>query len=115
MTSATMIRADGAPAAIALDTSQTCKAAKTSSAAAAWKVIRRPRLRAAGTLGVERPIRRGPNVDAIVQPPRLATQRNPGFQPHTPESRSEEPTSELQSLMRNSYAVFSLKKNKNKE
>src|SRR3546814_10359021 len=30
-------------------------------------------------------------------------------------TRSEEHTSELQSLMRNSYAVFCLKKNKNKE
>src|SRR3546814_6440043 len=32
----------------------------------------------------------------------------------TAQSRSEEHTSELQSLMRNSYAVFCLKKNKNK-
>src|SRR3546814_12062958 len=93
MTSATMIRANGAPAAIALDTSQTCKAAKTRSAAAAWKVIRRPRLRAAGPLGVERPIRRGPNVDALVQPPRLATPRHPGFQPHTPASSQIAPDS----------------------
>src|SRR3546814_5258140 len=31
---------------------------------------------------------------------------------YAPDSRSEEPTSELQSLMRNSYAVFCLKKKK---
>src|SRR3546814_7648700 len=33
-------------------------------------------------------------------------------EPHTPSARSEEHTSELQSLMRNSYAVFCLKKKK---
>src|SRR3546814_2900781 len=32
--------------------------------------------------------------------------------PHQPDGRSEEHTSELQSLMRNSYAVFCLKKKK---
>src|SRR3546814_7360512 len=35
-------------------------------------------------------------------------------QPETPQSRSEEHTSELQSLMRISYAVFCLKKKKTK-
>src|SRR3546814_2159302 len=34
---------------------------------------------------------------------------------HAPMARSEEHTSELQSLMRNSYAVFCLKKTKNEE
>src|SRR3546814_1862328 len=114
MTSAATVRADGAPAAIALDTSHTCRTAKTISAAAAWTVIRRPRLRAGGTLCVVRPIGRAPNVDAIVQPPRLAfPEEIRGFQPFIPKSshrrtRSEEHTSELQSLMRISYAVFCL-------
>src|SRR3546814_10883625 len=35
--------------------------------------------------------------------------------PHAPPPRSEEHTSELQSLMRISYAVFCLKKKKNKQ
>src|SRR3546814_19776029 len=35
-----------------------------------------------------------------------------GFDPFRPAARSEEHTSELQSLMRISYAVFCLKKNK---
>src|SRR3546814_9115560 len=34
---------------------------------------------------------------------------NPGATPGRPQARSEEHTSELQSLMRNSYAVFCLK------
>src|SRR3546814_9611091 len=37
----------------------------------------------------------------------------PPHQPDRPHRRSEEHTSELQSLMRNSYAVFCLKKNNN--
>src|SRR3546814_6913072 len=37
----------------------------------------------------------------------------PGRAPATPQGRSEEHTSELQSLMRISYAVFCLKKKKN--
>src|SRR3546814_3551559 len=41
------------------------------------------------------------------QPPRLAHAREAGF---VVELRSEEHTSELQSLMRNSYAVFCLQK-----
>src|SRR3546814_4017254 len=36
----------------------------------------------------------------------LLVQRNLAQRKHTPPSRSEEHTSELQSLMRNSYAVF---------
>src|SRR3546814_14472653 len=50
------------------------------------------------------PDRRGPN-------PRCAGSRRAG-RGHRPETRSEEHTSELQSLMRNSYAVFCLKKKK---
>src|SRR3546814_10098259 len=43
----------------------------------------------------------------------IGDQPTPGAYPGpTPEARSEEHTSELQSLMRNSYAVFCLKKNK---
>src|SRR3546814_6704551 len=38
-----------------------------------------------------------------------------GFEDHEPVRRSEEHTSELQSLMRNSYAGFCLKKNKKKQ
>src|SRR3546814_9842917 len=56
--------------------------------------------------------RRGGDVE--VEPCRIVVARGPlcwfaVLQGHT---RSEEPTSELQSLMRNSYAVFCLKKNK---
>src|SRR3546814_7816426 len=40
--------------------------------------------------------------------------RGQGLWPRTPELRSEEHTSELQSLMRISYAVFCLKKKKKK-
>src|SRR3546814_3158041 len=41
--------------------------------------------------------------------------RNPHrYKPHSPGRRSEEHTSELQSLMRISYAVFCLKKKTNK-
>src|SRR3546814_4298356 len=39
-------------------------------------------------------------------------QTHPGFPKEQPPWRSEEHTSELQSLMRNSYAVFCLKQNK---
>src|SRR3546814_4185075 len=53
------------------------------------------------------------------RPPRPC-RRHAGLQPrrdparHLDAERSEEHTSELQSLMRNSYAVFCLKKKKNK-
>src|SRR3546814_1429141 len=49
-----------------------------------------------------------PNDRALVMPRRLS--RLPGFE----HARSEEHTSELQSLMRISYAVFCLKKKKTK-
>src|SRR3546814_9291115 len=45
------------------------------------------------------------------QPPRLV-RRRPGLARAHPQPRSEEHTSELQSLMRISYAVFCLKKTK---
>ena len=57
---------DGAPAETALITSQTWRAAKTISAAAACQVMRRPRLRAGGTLAVARRQRRGSKVDAML-------------------------------------------------
>src|SRR3546814_4180088 len=101
MTSAATMKADGAPALTTLITSQICSAAKARRAAAACHVMRRPRLRAGGTLTAVRLHRRGPNADAMLQPPRLAIPRT---------ARSEEHTSELQSLMRISYAVFCLKK-----
>src|SRR3546814_4923164 len=50
--------------------------------------------------------RRRPSSRAASRPPLPATSR--------PETRSEEHTSELQSLMRISYAVFCLKKKKKK-
>src|SRR3546814_9499139 len=46
-----------------------------------------------------------PTQDAAIEPPVQGP----------PDSRSEEHTSELQSLMRNSYAVFCLKKKKKKK
>src|SRR3546814_1235613 len=45
-------------------------------------------------------------------PARAARTRRPGVIHHRPRVRSEEHTSELQSLMRISYAVFCLKKKK---
>src|SRR3546814_1735452 len=120
--------------------------AKARRAAAACHFMRRPRLRAGGTLTAVRLHRRGPNADAILQPPRLAIPRTARFAPKIPKSRqfardslifaldsarirnqiapnrkkrcnigsmgrgqgrrSDEHTSELQSLMRISYAVF---------
>src|SRR3546814_9118416 len=56
----------------------------------------------------------------VVSPPLLPAARRlfaglAGLEsPYPSERRSEEHTSELQSLMRNSYAVFCLKKKKNK-
>src|SRR3546814_1382427 len=44
---------------------------------------------------------------------RLLPKRNAVLAPDEPQMRSEEHTSELQSLMRISYAVFCLKKKKN--
>src|SRR3546814_7339446 len=54
----------------------------------------------------------GRGVGAIVQRPVLARghQRPVGHRPHPAAARSEEHASELQSLMRISYAVFCLKK-----
>src|SRR3546814_9008814 len=48
------------------------------------------------------------------RPPRPGGRRN-GLRRRVRVPRSEEHTSELQSLMRNSYAVFCLKKNRNEE
>ena len=87
MTSATTMKAEGAPAATALMTSQIWRAAKARRAAAACHVIRRPRLRAGGTLTAVRRQRRGPNVDAMLQPLRPAIPRTTRFAPKTPESR----------------------------
>src|SRR3546814_14879747 len=53
----------------------------------ACHVIRRPRLRAGGTLTAVRLHRRGPNADAILQPPRLAIPRTARFAPKIPKSR----------------------------
>src|SRR3546814_1784859 len=47
------------------------------------------------------------------RPPGLRAQAAPGAEPLARRSRSEEHTSELQSLMRISYAVFCLKKKSN--
>src|SRR3546814_2776680 len=49
-------------------------------------------------------------LGVITTPSRIMKQHMPG----PSETRSEEHTSELQSLMRNSYAVFCLNKKKNK-
>src|SRR3546814_6657220 len=51
--------------------------------------------------------------DAGVDPQDLRALGDPDDQLTIPEARSEEHTSELQSLMRLSYAVFCLKKKKN--
>src|SRR3546814_12344480 len=72
---------------ISLITSQICSAAKARRAAAACHVIRRPRLRAGGTLTAVRLHRRGLNADAILQPPRLAIPRTARFAPKIPKSR----------------------------
>src|SRR3546814_2182192 len=56
-----------------------------------------------------------PPVDQL--PRRAGDARSPGIPPfaHPIADRSEEHTSELQSLMRISYAVFCLKKKKNRQ
>src|SRR3546814_1654484 len=67
--------------------------------------------------------RMGDHVDAVEQPPRLVggqhrrlaaplAMRRPAHRSGRVHRRSEEHTSELQSLMRISYAVFCLKKKK---
>src|SRR3546814_5704826 len=48
----------------------------------------------------------------VAYPQRQGSEAVPGQGPARPEARSEEHTSELQSLMRISYAVFCLKKKK---
>src|SRR3546814_2843480 len=59
--------------------------------------------------------RRGRTQEDVLPDLRLAAVMPTTQAGHETESiRSEEPTSELQSLMRNSYAVFCLKKKKNK-
>src|SRR3546814_10564993 len=61
----------------------------------------------------DRPRRRLPSGGEVLLPPRLAPAvRAPRVHVQHGE-RSEEHTSELQSLMRNSYAVFCLKKKNN--
>src|SRR3546814_2709144 len=71
--------------------------------------------RAAPVRPGEVPARRLPPVPARVAPrhPPASGARPPGFDQFF--HRSEEHTSELQSLMRISYAVFCLKKNKKKK
>src|SRR3546814_4642022 len=62
--------------------------------------------------GHARPVQRRIHVEGLGQRPAAgfaSTQADPGTVP----ARSEEHTSELQSLMRISYAVFCLKKKKN--
>src|SRR3546814_5401418 len=58
-----------------------------------------------------------PAANPAVRPPRqpLPEHLPREAKEHLPDDRSEEHTSELQSLMRISYAVFCLKKNKQKE
>src|SRR3546814_9654939 len=63
-------------------------------------------IRQGSTTNPHRPNRRLPNLTASFS--------NGAQQPYV-RSRSEEHTSELQSLMRISYAVFCLKKNNNSE
>src|SRR3546814_11510742 len=63
-----------------------------------------------GAQGAPRAFRQGRSGALQVQPPRGGGQRDRRFQ--LPQPRSEEHTSELQSLMRISYAVFCLKKKK---
>src|SRR3546814_6163301 len=55
---------------------------------------------------------RGPERDGVPAPAGRWRSRRPGAARHRRRQRSEEHTSELQSLMRNSYAVFCLKKKK---
>src|SRR3546814_8460485 len=64
--------------------------------------------RATGTVRVRAVL---PNPELVLQPGLFGTINIPGSLPY----RSEEHTSELQSLMRISYAVFCLKKNTNKQ
>src|SRR3546814_4409437 len=59
--------------------------------------------------------RRGEVTDEHGAMPAIRSSRPPSMMPPAPTSRSEEHTSELQSLMRISYAVFCLKKKKKKE
>src|SRR3546814_2567651 len=62
---------------------------------------------------VTRPLRRpDPTRDDARRPWRFTTPKPPSASVCEPYSRSEEHTSELQSLMRISYAVFCLKKKK---
>src|SRR3546814_7024342 len=56
--------------------------------------------------------RRAEHDAAGAQPLRLRQRRGAAARHHDPRHRSEEHTSELQSLMRISYAVFCLKKKK---
>src|SRR3546814_8423350 len=56
----------------------------------------------------DKDMRRTPGIAAAVMAALLA-----GYAPFAADARSEEHTSELQSLMRISYAVFCLKKKKN--
>src|SRR3546814_4598816 len=96
--------AAGRPAA-----SRTDRAGRTARAAAD-----NPSLRGCGApragADAPRPAARRDSVRRAADNSRPAGERPPA--PPAPAGRSEEHTSELQSLMRNSYAVFCLKKKK---
>src|SRR3546814_5424854 len=62
-----------------------------------------------GRSGWSDPVLRGPHLAGLTLPPPDTGEE------HRVHLRSEEHTSELQSLMRISYAVFCLKKKKNKQ
>src|SRR3546814_6593708 len=72
-----------------------------------------PRLRAGGDLATIKAASVAPTFRST--PPRRRRLTRVTAQPLTQEFRSEEHTSELQSLMRISYAVFCLKKKKLKD
>src|SRR3546814_4083814 len=74
------------------------------------------RLRRAGLLpAVKAASICGLHVKRVGAPSQPPTSRAEGLRSCEPDSRSEEHTSELQSLMRISYAVFCLKKKKNRQ
>src|SRR3546814_4517211 len=78
-------------------------------------MIRRPpRSTRTGTLFPYTTLFRSASVSGARERPQCGHRRHPARSPCRPRRRSEEHTSELQSLMRISYAVFCLKK-KNKK
>src|SRR3546814_5017233 len=84
--------------------------ASSKPAAAAARRRRRSISCSGVAVGFATPSARGSGTDAIASKPvmRVTSSTTSG----APSMRSEEHTSELQSLMRISYAVFCLKKNK---